>query len=55
MNQSTYDPCLLYANSTTQGGGFGLVGLQTDDTLILGDSAFVIQEDAELKRAQFLS
>jgi hypothetical protein len=61
MNQSTYDPCLLYTNSTdpadptTQGDGFGLVGLQTDDTLILGDSAFVIHEDIQLRKAQFLS
>jgi hypothetical protein len=48
MNQSTYDPCLLY--STTP---FGLVGLQTDDTLLLADQRFSDREKDELKRAKF--
>jgi hypothetical protein len=33
MNQLTYDPCLLYSNYP-----FSVVGIQTDDTLILRDS-----------------
>jgi hypothetical protein len=51
MNQSTYDPCLLYTGNT----GFGIIGIQTDDTLILANTAFAIDEDKELKKAQFLS
>ena len=35
MDQSTYDPCLLYSNNP-----FGVVGLQTDDTLILATHDF---------------
>ena len=35
MMQSTYDTCLLYSRES-----FGLVGLQTNDTLIVLDRAF---------------
>jgi hypothetical protein len=66
MNQSTYDPCLLYttgstASKTTSSGdngedtGFGIIGIQTDDTLILADKTFATNEADELKKAQFLS
>jgi hypothetical protein len=44
MTQSTYDPCLMYSTTTT----FGLVGLQTDDTLIVADDAFAKAEEEEL-------
>jgi hypothetical protein len=50
MDQSTYDPCLLYSNSP-----FGIVGLQTDDTLFLGDDVFAKQEQVQLHKAQFLA
>ncbi|RAL67679.1 hypothetical protein DID88_008420 [Monilinia fructigena] len=53
MKQSTYDPCLLYANS--EDTGFGIVGLQTDDTLIIGDKKFVQAEEKELKDAHFMA
>jgi hypothetical protein len=33
MEQSTYDPCLLY----TPLNGFGIIRLQTDNTLFLAD------------------
>lgn len=39
MEQSTYDPCLLYSNQP-----FGIVGLQTDDTLFVTDDHFAEQE-----------
>ena len=53
MGTSTYDPCLLI---TKDGNGpFWLVGMQTDDTLILGDNEIVKQEDVELKRAELLA
>lgn len=61
MSQSTYDPCLLHTGGSTQykgkgdRDGFGLVGLQTDDTLILGDARFTANEATAIKRAQFQS
>jgi hypothetical protein len=51
MKQSTYDPCLLYRSDTA----FGVVGLQTDDTLLLADPQFAEAEQAMLQKAQFLA
>jgi hypothetical protein len=45
MTTSTYDPCLLV---TKTGKPFGLVGMQTDDTLILAEQKFAAQEETEL-------
>jgi hypothetical protein len=54
MKQSTYDPCLLFtSNDSAQGQG--IVGLQTDDTLIVCDSKFKDKESVELKNAGFLA
>ncbi len=50
MEQSTYDPCLLYSNNP-----FGIVGLQTDDTLFVGDIKFAEQEQLQLQKAGFLA
>jgi len=50
MSQSTYNPCLLYRNKL-----FGVVGLQTDDTLFVGDAEFADEEQNNLKKAQFLA
>jgi hypothetical protein len=50
MEQSTYDPCLLYSTDP-----FGVIGMQTDDTLILGSSEFVQKEQDKLKKAGFLA
>jgi hypothetical protein len=50
MATSTYDPCLLI---TTTKGAFGIVGMQTDDTLILGSKEFDTIEEEELTRAKF--
>ena len=36
MAESTYDPCLLY----TYQEGYGVIGLQTDDTLFISDEKF---------------
>jgi len=49
MVTSTYDPCLLI--STTK-EAFSMVGMQTDDTLILGTRKFSILEDEELSKAK---
>jgi hypothetical protein len=50
MVTSTYDPCLLI--STTK-ATFGVVGMQTDDTLILGSDEFAMLEERELAEAKF--
>jgi hypothetical protein len=49
--QSTYDPCLMYSTTTP----FGLVGLQTDDTLIVVDAAFIDTEETELQKAGLIA
>jgi hypothetical protein len=51
MATSTYDPCLLITNRGLE--AFGMVGLQTDDTLAIGTSAFSTAEDAALQKANF--
>lgn len=51
MKESTYDPCLLYTNTN----GFGVVGLQTDDTLFLADNTFAASEETNLKKAKFMA
>ncbi|KAI9036662.1 uncharacterized protein KD926_001616 [Aspergillus affinis] len=58
MSQSTFDPCLLYtmdSPNSRESTGFGIVGLQTDDTLILADATFAESEEIELQKAQFLA
>ncbi|KAF1357358.1 hypothetical protein EJ07DRAFT_128845 [Lizonia empirigonia] len=51
MATSTYDPCLLITNRGRE--VFGIVGLQTDDTLAIGTSAFSSAENAALQKANF--
>jgi hypothetical protein len=50
MVTSSYDPCLLI---TTEKETFGVIGMQTDDTLFLGSEKFTTLEDNELKKANF--
>lgn len=50
MTTSTYDPCLLMTIGNP--GCFG-VGMQTDDTLGISDTAFAKQENDALHRANF--
>jgi hypothetical protein len=50
MQQSTFDPCLLHSNNP-----FGLVGLQTDDTLLLANKKLADLEEDELQKAGFLA
>jgi hypothetical protein len=45
MTTSTYDPCFLI---TTSKDKFGVVGMQTDDTIILADKQFSTLEEKEL-------
>jgi len=50
MNATSYDPCLLV---TAEGEAFGIAGLQTDDTLLLGTEQFLDLEEEELQKAKF--
>ena len=50
IKQSTYDPCLLHSNDP-----FGIVGIQVDDTLILGSDQFIEKESQQLYKAKFLT
>jgi hypothetical protein len=50
MVTSSYDPCLLI---TTEKETFGVVGMQTDDTLFLGSEEFATLEENELQKANF--
>ena len=52
MTESTYDPCLLYTKEST---GFGVVGMQIDDTLILADEIFATAEENQLTEAKLLA
>jgi hypothetical protein len=52
MDTSTFDPCLLITSTKTP---FGIVGIQTDDTIILGDSDFSTLEEEELTKAKLIA
>lgn len=49
---STYDPCLLYTKEKND-ETFGIVGLQADDTLILGTPSFMKKEGSEITMTGF--
>ncbi|KAK6218082.1 hypothetical protein QIS74_02513 [Colletotrichum tabaci] len=51
MASSTYDPCLLLPSEDN--ADFGMVGMQTDDTIGLSDSSFDAREGDELAQASF--
>ena len=46
IETSTFDPCLLISTSDSE--GFGIVGMQTDDTIILADDKFHGKEEATI-------
>ncbi|KAL3702992.1 hypothetical protein TMatcc_010179 [Talaromyces marneffei ATCC 18224] len=52
IETSTYDPCLLHCSDSKQ--GFGIVGMQTDDTLIVANDTFAVREEEEIQRANIL-
>ena len=52
MSQSTYNPYLLYLNNPIN---FKIVGLQTDDTLLLTNLVFVALEQEKIEKAKFLT
>ena len=51
--ESTYDFCLLYINGNDK--SFEIVGLQTDDILILPNDIFAAAKEKELKEAKLLA
>ena len=51
MEQSTYDPCLLYPFLNS----LRIVRLQTDDTFFLADQTFADAEEAKLQDAKFIA
>lgn len=51
--ESTYDFCLFYIDDNDK--GFGVVGLQTDNTLILANDIFAIAKEKKLKEAKLLA
>ena len=50
MTESTYDPCLLYRTDP-----LGLVGMQTDDTLMLASDQFASEEEDAIKSARIMT
>lgn len=52
MVTSTFDPCLLISSTNE---AFGIVGMQTDDTLILANDLFSNQEEMELQAAKLIA
>jgi hypothetical protein len=52
MTTSTYDLCLLV---TITENGFSIVGMQTDDIIILIDESFSILEENELLNVKFIA
>src|SRR6266568_5543934 len=52
INQSTYDPYLLYLNNPIN---FRIISLQTDNTLLLANLVFAASEQEKIKKAKFLT
>jgi hypothetical protein len=50
MDISIYNPCLLITSTNSV---FGVVGIQTDDIIILRDKRFLIQEKQELAQVNY--
>jgi len=54
MEASTYDPCLLITKTENKDTDmFGIIGMQTDDTLGLSTEKFVNLEEEQLHEAKF--
>ena len=52
MEISTYDPYLLHCSNLKQ--GFSIIGMQTDNTLIVANNAFAVREEEEIQHANIL-
>lgn len=55
METPTCNSCLLFTNNTnTHNDEFGIVGLQTDDNLTVGNDGFLRKENEAIKKAGFI-
>jgi hypothetical protein len=52
MDISIYNPCFLITSTNSV---FGIVGIQTNNIIILGDEQFLIQEEQELAQANYIT
>jgi hypothetical protein len=50
MDTSIYNPCLLI---TTTNSIFGVIGIQTDDIIILRNKCFLVQKEYKLIYANY--
>jgi N-glycosylase/DNA lyase len=50
IDTSTYNPCLLI---TTTNSAFGIISIQTDNTIIFRDKYFSAQEEHKLTQANY--
>lgn len=50
MDQSTYNPYLLYSNKP-----FRIISLQTNDTLFFVDDTFAKAKQSKLRKAEFMA
>ena len=50
MSQSIYNPYLFHLNNPTN---FGIVGLQTNNTLLLANLVFAALEQEKIEKAKF--
>lgn len=50
MTESTYDPCFFYRS-----GPLGIIGMQTNNTLILADNNFANKEEKTVKNAKIMT
>ncbi|KYK57237.1 hypothetical protein DCS_04244 [Drechmeria coniospora] len=48
MDQSSYDPCLMVSHPDNT--AIGIIGMQTDDTIQLGNNVFMEREDHSLQK-----
>jgi hypothetical protein len=55
MIESIFDFCLLHIIQIESINRFGVIDIQTDDTLILADDEFVALKENELARAHLTS
>src|SRR5437667_11776931 len=53
METLSFDPCLMLTKANKD--SFVIVGIQTNNTLILGDYSFLEQENRELKVVKLLA
>lgn len=54
MTKLIYNPCLLYTKNSSR-SGFGIIGLQTHDTLFLANKIFAVKKEEQLHKTNLLA